>query len=104
MYAEGRGIAKDEAQAVVWYRRSAEQGAASAQCNLGVMYALGRGVPEDPVQAHVWLSLCSIQGNKDVAAALDRLAKLMTSDQIAEAERLAREFKPKVVPTGGGGN
>ena len=102
IHAFGRGVRKDEAQAVAWYRKAAEQGHDHAQCNLGLMYAQGRGVPEDLVQAYVWSSLSSIQGNKSAAEVLDRLAKRMTRDQIAEAERLAREFKPKVTPTGGG--
>ena len=102
MYAEGLGVPKDEAQAVAWFRKAAEQGDAVAQYNLGASYAEGRGVPKDLVQAHVWFSLSSIQGLKYAAENLDTLAKLMTRGQIAEAERLARDFKPRVTPTGGG--
>ena len=102
MYATGRGVPKDDAQAVEWYRKAAEQGDADAQGSLGFMYAEGRGVPKDLVQAHVWFSLSSIQGLKYAAENLDTLAKLMTRGQIAEAERLARDFKPRVTPTGGG--
>ena len=38
MYFNGRGVAQDDAEAVAWYRRGAEQGFANAQYNLGVMY------------------------------------------------------------------
>ena len=51
MYAEGRGVPRDDAEAVRWYRLAAEQGHAYAQFNLGVMYAYGEGVPQDDVQA-----------------------------------------------------
>ena len=47
IYAEGDGVAEDDAEAVRWYRLAAEQGHASAQYNLGLMYAEGNGVPED---------------------------------------------------------
>ena len=44
MLANGRGIAKDEQEAVEWYRKAAEQGNVLAQINLGVMLANGRGI------------------------------------------------------------
>jgi TPR repeat protein len=47
MYDEGRGVPQDDAEAVRWYRKAAEQGDAEAQGKLGVMYANGRGVPND---------------------------------------------------------
>lgn len=37
MYAGGRGVAKDEAQAVVWYRKAADQGYPDAQHSLNIM-------------------------------------------------------------------
>ena len=37
MYGDGRGVAQDDAQAVAWYRKAAEQGDAAAQNNLGWM-------------------------------------------------------------------
>ena len=37
MLEDGRGVTKDEAGAVAWYRKAAEQGHAGAQCNLGIM-------------------------------------------------------------------
>jgi TPR repeat protein len=46
-YANGRGVAEDEAEAVRWYRLAAEQGYVDAQFNLGVRYSIGEGVPED---------------------------------------------------------
>jgi len=50
MYADGRGVPQDDAQAVAWYRKAAARGYARAQHNLGVMYADGRGVPQDDAQ------------------------------------------------------
>ena len=40
---QGRGVAKDDKEAVVWYKKAANQGNATAQSNLGVMSAAGRG-------------------------------------------------------------
>ena len=46
MYAFGHGVAGDDAQAVQWYRRAAEQGLAAAQFNLGG--GVGAGSRRDP--------------------------------------------------------
>jgi TPR repeat protein len=47
MHAEGRGVARDEAEAIRWYRKAAEQGDATAQSSLASMYEQGRGVAQD---------------------------------------------------------
>ena len=49
----------------------------------------------DYVMAHMWVNLSAAQGHKKAVKARDILAKKMTPDQIAEAQRLAREWKPK---------
>ena len=78
----------------------AEQGDAEAQFNLGAMYLLGHGVPQDYVQAHMWYSLAvanPLPGERhDLAIkSRDNVEAKMTPDQIAEAQRLASEWKPK---------
>ena len=45
--------------------------------------------------AHMWLNLAAGQGQPAAKTELDRLATKMTSGQIAEAQRLARGWKPK---------
>ena len=62
MYATGRGVLKDEAEAVRWYRLAAEQGDAHAQYNLGLMYDEGTGVLEDYQEAEKWYRLAAEQG------------------------------------------
>ena len=63
MYAIGRGVGKDDVEAVRWYRKAAEQGNAWAQNNLGVMYANGRGVGKDDVEAVRWCRKAAEQGD-----------------------------------------
>ncbi len=84
---------------VKWYRKAADQGHASAQSNLGLRYAEGQGVPQDYVRAHMWFSVSSAQGNQLAAKNRDHIAPRMTPAQTAEAERLAREWKPTTQPT-----
>jgi TPR repeat protein len=99
MCGTGQGVAQDYAEAVRWYRKAAEQGNADAQFILGIMYANGQGVAQDDVQAHMWISLAASRANGDdqkkFADARDALASMMNSEQIAEAQRQARGWKPK---------
>ena len=98
IYDEGRGIRQNYAAAMKWYRLAAEQGDAEAQFNLGALYAKGRGAPQDYVSAHMWFNLAAAQGRHEAETKRDDLAKLMTSAQIAEAQKLAREWKPTKRP------
>ncbi len=100
MYRNGHGVPQDYAKAVGWYRKAAEQGYATAQHNLGVMYGKGLGVPQDEAQAHMWLNLAASRfapGEDRDRAVEGRnfVAERMTPAQISEAEKLAREWKPK---------
>ncbi len=95
MYANGQGVPRDYVQAVKWYRRAAEHGHAAAQNNLGFMYDKGWGVPRDYVQAHKWFKLAAAQGNENGRSNSDIVEKQMTSAQIAEAQRMAREWLEK---------
>jgi hypothetical protein len=93
----GDGVPLDDAEAVRWIRLAAEQGNADAQYNLGARYAYGSGVPQDDVQAHIWYNLAASRLQTDLlressARSRDEVAKRMTPEQIAEAQRLAREW------------
>lgn len=95
MYYNGQGVPQNYAEAASWYRKAADQGIADAQYDLGVMYAHGQGVPQDYILAHMWFNLAAAQGNQDALKFRDIIAGIMTSAQIAEAQRLARDWKPK---------
>ncbi len=87
----------DYAAALREWRPLAEQGNALAQGNLGFMYGKGLGVPQNYVQAHMWLNLAASRNLPSDKAAKNRdiVAKRMTPAQISEAQKLAREWKPK---------
>ena len=85
---------RDYATALRLIRPLAEQGDANAQYNLGVFYDNGLGVPQDKVHAYMWFNLSAAQGREGAAAFRDLIARRMTPAQIAEAQTLAREWKP----------
>ena len=122
-YEHGLYVAQDYAEAFRWYRRAANKiyerpgdtWIHSPQYNIGAMYASGRGTAQDYVQALMWFTLAAASGDtkspgpvgiklvdtsKDTALEQrDRLMALMTSAQITEAERLAREWGPHPIVT-----
>ena len=95
MYGNGHGVPQNYAEAVKWFRLAADQGDADTQYSLGLMYTKGEGVPQDYVRAHMWFNLSAAQGNQVAAGERDHFAKRMTPAQIAEAQKLAREWQPK---------
>ena len=87
---------QDYVEAMRWHRLAADQGVAWAQTYLGNMYETGEGVPPSYVQAHMWHNLVasrtSGEQRESAVEARDRVAGLMIPTQIAEAQRLTREW------------
>jgi uncharacterized protein len=99
-YALGQGVMTDYAQAATWYRKAADQGDAEAQLALGLLYKNGNGVLQDYISAHMWFNLAASHaadaGTGEKAARFrDGLTGTMTPAEIAEAQRMAREWAPK---------
>ena len=132
LYANGKGVTKDDAKARLWFEKAAIQGHTEAQVNLGVLlmyarggqqdykmavyylrlaanqgkdlaqrrlgqlYEGGEGVQQDYVKAYMWYSLGSANEGGEAGSRLrDAVAKKMDPEQIAEAQKLAREWKSK---------
>jgi TPR repeat protein len=98
MYAFGMGVPQNGAEAVKWSRLAAEQGYAPGQYALGVIYDEGLGVPKDYVNAHMWFNLAAAQGYQVAVKNRDLVEQRMAPAQIAEAQKLAREWKSKSTP------
>jgi hypothetical protein len=95
LYLRGEGAPQSSQMALFWFTRAAGQEDALALAKLGLMYAQGRGVLQDFIQAHMWYNLSAARGEVRSAEARDALAKQMTPSQIAEAQRMAREWRPR---------
>jgi len=97
-YSKGQGVPQDYAMAASWFRKAAEQGDNTSKFMIGLYYALGQGVPQDYVQAHKWINLAAAAADDEmrnkIAQERSYIERLMTPEQIAEAQRLANEWKP----------
>ena len=95
LYLQGEGAPQSAQMALFWFEQAAGQGDALAFAKLGWMSEQGRGVVQDFIQAHKWYNLAAANGHLKSAEYRDTLAKQMTPAQIAEAQQLARDWKPK---------
>ncbi len=93
MYNGGKGVAPDRAMAAEWWLKAAAQKHAQAQFALGVLYSSGKGVAKDNVAAHMWFSLAAARGKKNAKRLLKVIARQMTPEQIADAERRAEAWR-----------
>ncbi len=85
----------DYATAFKLWHPLADQGNAAGQSILGSMYLKGQGVPKDRVHAYKWFDIAASTGSEQAGENRAIVAKRMTPDQIAEAQKLARDWKPK---------
>jgi len=99
-YQKGTGVPQDYSEARKWYYKAAAQGNAVSQLYLGALVAEGHDANPDYIEGYKWLDLAaSAKSGKDLTirplaiSNRNRLAKLMTTSQIAEAERLSSEFR-----------
>jgi len=92
MYANGHGVQQDYTEAAKWYLLAANQGLAGAQAQFACVYQLGDGLPKDYVLAYMWFNLAAAEGDKAAAEGREAIAKEMSQEQIAEAQRLSREW------------
>lgn len=59
---------------------------------MGLVYSTGLGVDEDLVAAHKWFNLAALKGNEDAKMYRKDLADMMSSAEIAQAQKSAREW------------
>ena len=95
MYDRGQGVQQDCQQALAWYLKAAAQGDAQVQSKLGLMYGNGHGVPQDLVQAYKWYSLAASACNEDAKENRKMVERMMSSEQIKEAQKLAGAWLAK---------
>jgi hypothetical protein len=106
MYVNGDGVPQDDAEAVQWFRRAAEQGLAQAQHNLGFAYAKSRGVSQNNSEAVQWFRRAAEQGyadaqvnlgiiyvNGDVVSRNPVMAYVLSSLAATQGDEDAREMR-----------
>lgn len=96
LYTNGQGAPQNYQEAMRWYTKAAEAGHTGAQYVLAVQYFHGKDRPQDYVLAYMWANLAASHGDSDAINERRDIAKVMTPSQLAVAQQLVREWKPKV--------
>jgi uncharacterized protein len=99
MYLRGQGVPQNFAVAAYWLQLASAAGIPTAQYFFGLMYDKGQGVAQDFVLAQAWLNLAVAHAEPRLrdrwALIRDAVASKMTEAQLAEARRLAYEWRPE---------
>jgi TPR repeat protein len=69
-----------------------ESGSSDNLYKLGLIYATGQGGEADLVQAHMWFNLAAARGSDAAKESRRELAYQMSSAEIAQAQKMAREW------------
>lgn len=72
---------------------AAEGGETEALYDLGLLYSTGQGVGQDMVEAHKWFNLAAMMGLRRAVVDRSDLARDMSTLEIADAQRQAREWQ-----------
>ena len=75
MYRSGKGVPKDDAEALKWFRKAAGRGMLKAMFNVGLSYHAGKGVPQDEFEAMRWFKKAADMGHKKSQNMVDMLQK-----------------------------
>lgn len=100
VYEGGIGVPRSAKEAFTWYKKSADRGFYPGQLKIAHMYATGRGIKKDPPNAYLWYAIAERStprtGNdkNEIPIVKDKLSTMMTKEQVADADRKAKAWKP----------
>ena len=81
-------------EALEYWTVAAETGDPRSMLELGRFYLSGLGVPQNFILAHMWFNLAAARGEFEALSEREEVAEKMTSQQLAEAQKRAREWQP----------
>jgi TPR repeat protein len=90
--AGGLGMSCIDVDSLAQYELEAKKGRPDALYNLGLAYSTGQGVEVDYIAAHKWFNLAAMKGSQLAKSWRAQISREMNFSQIAEAQRLAREW------------
>jgi len=103
-YELGSGVRRSNKQAAKWYEAAADHGDAVAQSSLAGLYERGAGVDQDYKEAYFWYAVAlrdpKNRAAKQDADGLKRVAAKLSAADVADAARIAKDWKPEEVVVG----
>jgi serine/threonine protein kinase len=89
LHLEGKGVARNEQEALRLYSRAASGGDGQGQFKAGEMYAVGRGTAQNNFQAYVYLTAAVQSGVQAARTSHERVGALLQPAERAQAAKLA---------------
>jgi hypothetical protein len=99
-YLEGRGIVQNYRGAMEQFSKAAEQGHLESEYQMGIFYRDGLASPRDREAAYVWLNVAAAQGHSEALAQRERLAMMMTGEEIIRAQETSAQMHQKLTTKG----
>ena len=65
LYVDGHGVPQDYAEAVKWFKRSADQGYTRGPARSGSHVRRRKGVKRDYMEAYKWMNICAAKATPD---------------------------------------
>ncbi len=98
----GTGMRKNNARALQWFRKAAEENHNRARYFLGVMYANGQGVTRDAVQAVAWYHKAAAGSRPDTDAQNELALCYWKGEGVPKNDILAAAWFRKAAEQGNG--
>jgi TPR repeat protein len=92
LYYAGKGVRRDDKQALLWFGKAAEAGQPTAQFFLGLHYYYGRGVRRDLARAHSWCDIAVSNGYSESLFCRDAVALEMSPEDMRRSNELTAAF------------
>jgi len=92
LYKDGIGVETNAEKAAEMVLAGANKNVAMAQHQISHAYGAGQGFKQDYLKAHMYANLAAAQGYVGAEKRRDTWAQLMTPEQIAEAQSMARSW------------
>lgn len=92
LYKDGVGVETNAIKAAELVLKGAEQNFGLAQHMISHAYGAGQGFEQDYLKAHMWANLAAANGHDGAEKRRDTWSQLMTPEQIAEAQTMARDW------------
>lgn len=103
-YESGKGVRRNEKLAAKWYEAAADHGDPAAQSKLAALYEQGVGVDQDFKEAYFWYAVALRDPKnptpKQDAEGLKRVGAKLSAADVADAARIAKDWKPEAEVVG----
>lgn len=95
MFINAESTPEFQSIAARWFEQGALHGLVDSQVNIALLFKEGFGVPQSPADAYAWFTIAANSGDAEARNSAAELRSMLTPDQRAAAESVARNFTPR---------